>query len=291
MTHENRVQQLAYVGLHVRDLSAWKDFAEKSLGFVTRFRSDEVLEVFTDALYPRAILHQGSEEGLAYLGWEAQNHQTLQGISQRVPHEILIAESQLQSERGIPTKQTVRFTDPNGIENHIFVGAMRPISTSAHVSIAYRFKADALGFGHVTLNVPDPRQTMNFYSEIIGARVSDYITRMKDGQPREVAFLRVNRRHHSLAVGNTPNKEQGVSLGHLMIEMKSLRDIGLLRDRCLNDGFKVTSIGQHTNDETTSFYTSTPSNFSIEFGFGGMEVDDRNWSVRQFNSTSIWGHQ
>ena len=39
------------------------------------------------------------------------------------------------------------------------------------------------------------------------------------------------------------------------------------------------SLGRHTNDLMTSFYVRTPSGFEIEYGTGGIVVDDDTWTV------------
>ena len=39
------------------------------------------------------------------------------------------------------------------------------------------------------------------------------------------------------------------------------------------------TLGRHTNDLMTSFYVRTPSGFEIEYGTGGLVVDDDTWQV------------
>jgi hypothetical protein len=41
----------------------------------------------------------------------------------------------------------------------------------------------------------------------------------------------------------------------------------------------------------TSFYVRTPSGFEIEYGTGGLMVDDDSWQVATHDSQSIWGHK
>ena len=51
------------------------------------------------------------------------------------------------------------------------------------------------------------------------------------------------------------------------------------------------SLGRHTNDMMTSFYVRTPSGFEIEYGTGGLLVDEENWKVETYDATSFWGHR
>ena len=40
-----------------------------------------------------------------------------------------------------------------------------------------------------------------------------------------------------------------------------------------------------------SFYVKTPAGFDIEYGWGGIAVDDATWRVGQYDRPSIWGHK
>jgi hypothetical protein len=40
-----------------------------------------------------------------------------------------------------------------------------------------------------------------------------------------------------------------------------------------------------------SFYALSPSGFDVEFGWGGLEVDDESWHVKTHNTNSAWGHR
>ncbi len=51
------------------------------------------------------------------------------------------------------------------------------------------------------------------------------------------------------------------------------------------------TIGRHSNDQQFSFYHSTPSSFHVEYGFGGLEVDEETWIPRVYDRTAVWGHQ
>ena len=37
----------------------------------------------------------------------------------------------------------------------------------------------------------------------------------------------------------------------------------------------VQTLGMHTNDKTISFYAGTPAGFAVEYGTGGILIDDR----------------
>jgi 3,4-dihydroxy-9,10-secoandrosta-1,3,5(10)-triene-9,17-dione 4,5-dioxygenase len=40
-----------------------------------------------------------------------------------------------------------------------------------------------------------------------------------------------------------------------------------------------------------SFYCGSPSGFDVEFGCGGLRVDEATWSVTEITKPSSWGHR
>ena len=106
---------------------------------------------------------------------------------------------------------------------------------------------------------------------MLGFTLSDRV----DEEFMKVRFYHCNGRHHSLAVAQVPGK---VGLNHLMLEVRSLDDVGTGLDLAKQAGVPVLrGLGRHTNDLMTSFYMLTPSSFQIEYGFGGIVVDDLTW--------------
>jgi 2,3-dihydroxybiphenyl 1,2-dioxygenase len=153
------------------------------------------------------------------------------------------------------------------------------------------FVTGAGGVGHVVIAVDDAAATERFYCDLLGMRVSDYIAYEREpGALVRLTFLHCNARHHSLAFVQRPGAAQRIS--HLMIEARSLDDVGATHSLCERMGVPVaTSLGRHTNDDMFSFYLTSPSGFNIEFGYGGKAVDDATWQIAHYAATSVWGHR
>ena len=65
---------------------------------------------------------------------------------------------------------------------------------------------------------------------------------------------------------------------HLMVELYSFDDVGQGYDIALGEKERiVATLGRHPNDLVTSFYMHTPSDILVEYGWGGVEVDDATW--------------
>jgi len=131
--------------------------------------------------------------------------------------------------------------------------------------------------------VADFEAALAFYQDLLGFQISDYMRTPK------ICFLHVNARHHSLALFENPRQ----GMHHLLVELYSLDNVGQGYDiaRAQADRVKV-SLGRHNNDYMTSFYMQTPSNFLIEYGWGGREVDVATWQPIEMSTlASFWGHE
>ncbi len=285
------VTQLGYVGFEVADLEAWERFATDVLGLEsTGRRADGSLALRMDDYAQRIVLHPGSADDLAYSGWELADGAALEALVERLRAagaSVREASADEAALRGVDRYFAV--ADPGGNRVELYWGpamADRPFHST---QVAAGFLTGESGLGHVVLAVPSLREAEDFYCRLLGLRVSDYIRTTIGGEiPLEIAFLRANPRHHSLAFVALPLPKR---LHHLMLEVGSLDDVGRALDRCRAAGVPITrGLGRHPNDRMFSFYLATPSGFEIEYGWGGRTADDASWNVRSYGQMSEWGH-
>ncbi|HWJ18953.1 MAG TPA: hypothetical protein VNR65_09540, partial [Geobacterales bacterium] len=116
-----------------------------------------------------------------------------------------------------------------------------------------------------------------------------------DGK-RAGEFMHINPREHSLAIvagSMIPGGNDRPQLGHIMMEMQYLDDVGQSYDIVTKDYYNslFLTLGRHNNDLMTSFYVHTPSEFLIECGWGGLLIDPTRWQAEELPLVSIWGHQ
>jgi catechol 2,3-dioxygenase-like lactoylglutathione lyase family enzyme len=138
--------------------------------------------------------------------------------------------------------------------------------------------------GHAVLHVHNINDAVPFYRDVLGFKLSDYMTR-----PFNAYFFHANPRHHSIAFIETGRS----ATHHLMVELFSLDDVGQCYDLALTEPEKLigVTLGRHINDEVTSFYSNSPSNFMFEYGWGGRVIDVDNWKEEEVTwGPSMWGH-
>jgi 3,4-dihydroxy-9,10-secoandrosta-1,3,5(10)-triene-9,17-dione 4,5-dioxygenase len=146
--------------------------------------------------------------------------------------------------------------------------------------------------GHTVLPAPAFDETVKFCTEIMGFELSDLFNFQPagpEGPSLPIHFFHCNNgRHHSLALAGFPVPSGCV---HVMVEVESMPEVGRALDRMLAHKVQQTAtLGQHTNDKMISFYMRSPSNFDIEYGFGGAVVDWSEHVAHEFTRVSLWGH-
>lgn len=279
------VQALGYVGIEAIAPEDWVGYGTGLLGLMLAERTGGQLVFRMDDRRQRLVVTPGARDGARFFGWEVADAAALESLAARLEaagRPVRRGERALADLRRVAGLLVTE--DPLGNRLELVHGseaATEPFRPGRCIS---GFRTGALGMGHAVLTVPRIEEALGFYRDLLGFRVSDFITR-----PFRATFLHVNPRHHSLALIETGQ----AGLHHLMLELFSLDDVGQGHDLALaEDGRLATSLGRHTNDYMTSFYARTPGGFLVEYGWGGRVVDPATWRAAEVTSgPSLWGHE
>ncbi len=180
----------------------------------------------------------------------------------------------------------ISFTDPDGMRVELFYG--QKIDKRKFVSpTGASFVTGEGGLGHVFQLVNDEEKFRHLYLELLGFKLSDYI----EFGPIFGTFTHCNPRHHSYAFAAVPNAPKGI--GHIMFEVDDIDTVGRAYDKVVKEGIAplAISFGRHSNDQMMSFYANSPSGFQIEYGTGGLLIDDTTWRPSRFDVPNFWGHE
>jgi len=279
------IQALGYVGVGTAAPDDWSDFATGMVGMQVVDRGAAGRAFRMDDRKQRLIIDPALADGERYFGWEVADAAALDALAARLE----AAGTAVRREPAARADQRfvsglISFTDPAGHRLEAFYGAQvadTPFSPGRNVS---GFRTGPLGMGHMVLIVPRMADVLPFYLDVLGFKVSDYVT-----DPVQAYFLRANPRHHSVALfegGRT-------GMHHLMVEYFALDDVGQGYDLATAepDRVKVT-LGRHPNDLVTSYYMRSPTSFLVECGWGGREIDDATWQAQPMRTVgSFWGHK
>ena len=283
------VSQLAYLELGVSSLQDWQSYAIEVLGLSTEIQDNALLLRMDDASWRIKALETG-EDDLRCAGFQVASEAELAAIAQQLADlGIAVCEASETTTQDRGVEKLLYCEDPFGLRIEIFFGDRSSSEVFVSPKGVDGFVTGDQGLGHIVLFVADERAATNFYQNGLGFRLSDHITMGPEGRQINLTFLHCNPRHHTLALAPVPAPKK---LNHIMLEVTSLNDVGFGLDRATDQGTPVSStIGCHTNDKMVSFYMKTPSGFDIEYGFGGIEIDDSTWQTTTYDKPSIWGHK
>lgn len=268
------IRNLAYVGFTSPNFEEWRSFGPEVLGAeLAPDGPDGAVRLRVDDASWRVSIHPGEADDLAYLGWEVDDlAATLDSIE--------------AAEISVDRNPVASFADPFGFRHQLITGLeVGPVFKPGRAMSG--FVTGDQGVGHVVLMVPDLGAAVEFYTVAMGFRMSDSV---ESGM--SVRFLHCPgraARHHTVAFASVPGR---VGLHHLMLEVKSMDDVGRALDIVNEQQLPLSmALGRHTNDLMTSFYVRTPSGFEIEYGTGGWTIDDDTWEPATYDAGSLWGHR
>ncbi|WP_373279028.1 VOC family protein [Gordonia otitidis] len=128
---------------------------------------------------------------------------------------------------------------------------------------------------HVVLNTTDIERTSQFYTQVLGMRISDW-------SERQMAFLRCNSDHHVIALNQAP----WPSINHVAYEMSSLdhfmRGIGSLKSHGIAPQWGP---GRHGPGDNTFSYFTDPAGLVCEYTSEVAQIDEDAWLCRTWRRT------
>lgn len=286
------VTELGYIGIEASDLAAWERFGVDLLGMQLASRSGDQLTLRMDQKAHRWIIVAGSADDLAFTGYGCATDADLEAIVAKLRAAgtaVAEGDAELAAQRRV--RRVAVTADPLGNRVELYVGLADGDTPFASSQLVSKFVTGVGGAGHqVLMERGMDRQMLVDWYGMLGFRMTDIIDQeMAPGIVASVAFLHCNGRHHTLALANMPFPKR---MHHFMIETAEIGDVGLAYDRCMDAKqlFEMT-LGMHPNDRMFSFYVRTPSGFNVEFGWGGLVIDEATWQVQHLDRLSTWGHR
>jgi len=278
------IQALGYLGVGTAKLDEWTSLATRGLGMEAVDRGGGTRAFRMDDRKQRLVLDNTLPDSTYYFGWEVADAEALDALAARLEQANVAVRREpaaIADQRFV--SGLISFRDPAGNRLEAFHGAAVADTAFRPGRLISGFRAGPLGMGHALVTVQDITAALAFYRDLLGFRISDYCL-----APIKAYFLHVNPRHHSIALVEAPVN----AMNHLMVELFSLDDVGQGYDLALmNREQIVATLGRHSNDLMTSFYARTPSEFFVEYGWGGRDVDDATWQPQQLQTlASFWGH-
>jgi extradiol dioxygenase len=292
----SHIAKLGYVGVQTPRYEEMRTWGPEVLGCMVGPDGDDgaVRLKIDDADY-RLSFHPGDDYRMLYAGFEVLNHRDMEAAVKRLEDagaKPRFADQETAAARGV--YELVQFEDPFG----------QPLELFCYQESNYQFwnpprphkgfLTDEQGLGHAVFVVPDVRKAVDFYIDAMGFQVSEVLT--LDEPLGEMWFLRTNPRHHSVAFLEMRGL---LGLHHVYLESNDIDDVGYSYYDVLggdaNPDLQMT-FGRHIGDSVISYYIHTAGGFLIEYGWGGLAIDDmskrspNNLNFRKGKRREIFGH-
>ena len=121
--------------------------------------------------------------------------------------------------------------------------------------------------GHVVLNVQDVERSTQFYTQVLGFRISDVYP--EEMVPGGMVFLRCNPDHHGIAlVGSTNAPAENVELNHIAFEVATVDEVVRARDHLRRHGVEIDFEGRRRAGCQLAVEFRDPDNHRLEIYWG-----------------------
>ena len=294
------VRSLGYAWIESTDPQQWLEYGTEVLGLMVApgMPDDGVVYLKMDERPFRFAIVKGEADRLGLLGWELQDAAEFEAAKAGLEAAGVGYEQGSKAEaKSRRVLDLIRLQDPAGNQLELYYGAdldyLKFVSPQDIAEFETGFNGD-MGFGHAVIPAPNLVETHEFYRDVLGFGDTDYMHFHFSDDPEDpgmgLNFMHVNNpRHHSLALYQG---ESAAGCIHLMLEVKTMDEVGYCLDRVLQREIPVTStLGRHTNDRMLSFYMMTPGGFPMEFGYEGLKMDWSDYTPTKSALPSIWGHK
>ncbi|MGW6054371.1 VOC family protein [Streptomyces sp. NPDC055189] len=284
---------LGYIIIETNRFADWQRFGTDAIGMHHDPLSRDLMRFRLDDQECRFLLRRGPAEDIVTTGWHIDDHAAFEQIEARIrAHGVPLAAGTDEEAALRGVERLLRFPGPKGITQEIYTS---PVKSAAPLRmLASAFVTGDPGMGHIALTSTKPARVRGYFNTVFDARLTDYIDETISGVKLKIRFLRVNERHHSIAVAATrglPIDPIPTRVQHLNIQAATLDDVAQSYQRVHELGFDMAlSVGQHTNDRELSYYARTPSGFEWEVGWNPLVIDESTWEPTTHQGISIWGH-
>ncbi len=283
-----QVTELGYMGIGVKNLEEWKEFATSIVGMELADEGEaDRCYLRMDYSHHRIVLHADGSDDLAYLGFRvagAEEFSAMQTQLSAAGIKFRVGSGEEAEERR--ALEVLKLNDPDGNPIEIFHGPLVQFSKPFHPGRAMhgRFKTGTGGLGHCIIREKDVTAAHRFYTQLGMRGGVEYKIRMGK-RAIELVFMHCNDRDHTVAFGIGGPAGR---INHLMIEVDNLDDVGMTYDLVRKHEIPVTiKPGKHSNDHMYSFYFRNPSGWMFEYGWGARNATYQS----EYYGEDVYGHQ
>lgn len=268
----SRVSEIRYVGYAVPDLQAEAAFYRDVWGLAEAGEKDGMLHFAApahDELY--VVRLRGAElKRIDVIALATASRADVDALFAKVTAagcKVMFEPRSLESLGG---GYGFRFFSPDGLPFEVSSDVARGGARALE-----RWEGVPERISHVVLHSPDHKAAAQFFVEVLGFRLSDWIGDF-------MAFLRCNEWHHRIAVLPGPP-----CLNHVAYDMRGIDGVMRGASRLKEMGYDVQwGPGRHTAGDNVFSYFLTPNGFTVEYTAELERVDEATWKPTVYPPTA-----
>lgn len=260
----SRVTEIRYVGYAVTDLEAERAFYRETWGLREVGEQDGMWHYAAeggDELYV-VRLRAADEKRIDVIAFAADSRDDVDTLHEKV---IAAGCKVIFQPRELPTLgggYGFRFFSKDGLTFEISADVARGSKRDM-----VRWEAVPQKISHIVMHAPDHKETVQFFVDVLGFKVSDWLGDF-------MCFLRCNAAHHRVAFLPGPP-----CLNHVAYDMLTVDDMMAGIARLKQAGTDIRwGPGRHTAGNNTFSYFTTPNGFAVEYT---SELEDVDFETHQ----------
>ncbi len=271
------VKRVSHVALKTKDVERQADFYTQMVGLGQTER-DYAGRVYLrcNSNHHSIVLIPSMETGIDHFALDVGSPAELEAAAVALTKAGIAYETIQSDEPGQGT--SLRLRDPNGFMVEL-IGEM------AQVDANYGPRAvQPRKLGHITFRVGDCKRSSNFYSEVLGFRVSDWV------EDRFV-WMRCNPDHHGVAF----SQGDVAMLHHFAFEVPDFSYLARQADHLAENGYTmIYGPGRHGPGHNQFIYFRDPERNIVEYTCDVQQIWDdatyvpKVWSFKE-QWSNVWG--
>ncbi len=259
----SRVSEIRYVAYSVTDLATEASFYTDVWGLERVPSDDGMVWLKTQGHDEHHVvrLRQGADNRVDLIMLAAANRADVDVLAAKVAAAGATISREPHDLTSPGGGYGFRFFTPDGLQ----FGISADVATGPKRAIG-RWDGVPVKISHIVLHSPDHKALTQWFIDVLGFRLSDWIGDF-------MSFLRCNSAHHRLAILPGP-----ACLNHVAYDMEGvdgmMRGIHRLKQNSTDIRWGP---GRHTAGNNTFSYFVTPAGFAVEYTAELEEVDDDTW--------------
>jgi catechol-2,3-dioxygenase len=271
------VKRVSHVALKTKDVERQADFYTQMVGLGQTERDDAGrVYLRCNSNHHSIVLIPSMETGIDHFALDVGSPAELEAAAVALTKAGIAYETIQSDEPGQGT--SLRLRDPNGF-------VVELIGEMAQADANYGPRAvQPRKLGHITLRVSDCKRSADFYSEVLGFRVSDWV------EDRFV-WMRCNPDHHGVAF----SQGDVVMLHHFAFEVPDFSYLARQADHLAENGYTmIYGPGRHGPGHNQFIYFRDPERNMVEYTCDVQQIWDdatyvpKVWSFKE-QWSNVWG--